>query len=122
MGRQAIPDWIELIDLQPNARECVTICLEPGEQVALSLRSDKPIDASLVDSDTYEQWREDGECGMPAASRFVNGSQVVTWQDAPSSPPWIEVLVLFNPGDRRAVVIVEATVIKGKRDDALPAA
>ena len=113
MERGAMPEWVELIDLRPGAFDCQAYCLEPGEVISISLRSDEPVDAALVDWDTYLQWQDHGDGGMPASSRFANGTASIEWKGSSTIPPYAQILVVYNPGERNALVVIEGGSLTG---------
>jgi hypothetical protein len=88
--------WIETFELAPGARETWTCCLEPGEVVAVNLSATGPVDAVLMDLDSYEVQEERDD--MPFSPRFAHDTRSVDWMVQPTSPVCTMVLVVFNPG------------------------
>jgi hypothetical protein len=103
-------EWIEVVCLKPSACECRACCLEPSEILLLTLAATDPFDAALVDWDAYQVWDANGGDGMPSGNHFANDTCSVTWKDQALRPPYIEVLVIMNPGERESCVTVEAKV------------
>jgi hypothetical protein len=112
MERRVAPavEWIEIVCLQPTTRECRACCLEPNEVLLLTLAATVPIDAALVDWDAYQLWAANAGNGMPAGNHFANDTRAVTWKSQAVSPPYIEVLVILNPGEQESCVTIEAKV------------
>jgi hypothetical protein len=102
--------WADTITVDPGGLESCELCLEPDEALIITLIADQPIDAALVDWDSYRQWTKTGRDGMPIGARFANDAHTATWKSWASKPPYLEVLVLRNPGDREAIVAVEARI------------
>src|SRR5437867_3121594 len=63
-------EWVEVLSLQPTAHECRAYCLEPGETLFITLAAARPVDAALIDWETYKCWRVDGG-GASIESRFA---------------------------------------------------
>src|SRR5713226_1915750 len=108
MERRVAPavEWIEIVSLPPATRECRACCLEPNEVLLLTLAATLPIDAALVDWDAYQLWAASGGDEMPPGNHFANDTRSVTWRGQAVSPPYIEVLVILNPGERESCVTV----------------
>jgi hypothetical protein len=102
--------WTDSIRLEPGGTECWELCLEPDERLIVTLAAPSPIDATLVHWDAYCQWQRSGGEGMPVGSRFANDSRSAAWQSWATAPPYIEVVVVRNCGDRETTVTVEAGI------------
>ena len=107
--KRDLVQWIETFELAPGARETWTCCLEPGEVVAVNLSATGPVDAVLMDLDSYEvqEERED----MPFSPRFANDTRSVDWKVQPTSLVCTMVLVILNPSVDSVQVEVAVKVV-----------
>ena len=106
-------EWVEVLSLQPTAHECRAYCLEPGETLFITLAAARPVDAALIDWETYKCWRVDGG-GASIESRFAKETYSITWQARSLKPPYILVLLVRNSCERPNCVRIEAKVNRTK--------
>jgi hypothetical protein len=80
-----------------------------GEVVAVNLSATGPVDAVLMDLDSYEvqEERED----MPFSPRFANDTRSVDWKVQPTSLVCTMVLVILNPSVDSVQVEVAVKVV-----------
>jgi hypothetical protein len=107
-SRQSLPLWIAQLRLKPLDRVFSACCMEPDEGLSLTLKASRLVDIALVDWEAYARWEKSGGSAIPGMSDLATRGRRIRWTARSTAPPYIKMLMLWNPGDCDADVEIVA--------------